>query len=48
MLNNEITIQKDGFFQLEKDKEAVVEFEKEVKEKLITFKTVEEKIRYLL
>lgn len=48
LLNNEITIQKDGFFQLEKDKEAVVEFEKEVKEKLITFKTVEEKIRYLL
>lgn len=48
-LNNEVNIRgKDGFFQLEKDKEAIKEFEKEVNEKLIRFPSLKEKLEYLV
>jgi ribonucleoside-diphosphate reductase alpha chain len=39
---------KDGFFDLEKDKEAVKEFIKTVKKKFIYFNTVKERIEYLI
>jgi len=48
LLNNEVTIQKDGFFQLEKDKEAIIEFEKEVQEKLVKFDSLHDRITYLI
>jgi ribonucleoside-diphosphate reductase alpha chain len=39
---------KDGFFDLEKDKEAVKEFMKEVKKKYVYFDSVEQRIKYLI
>jgi ribonucleoside-diphosphate reductase alpha chain len=39
---------KDGFFDLEKDKEAVKEFMKDVKKKSIYFDSVEKRITYLI
>jgi ribonucleoside-diphosphate reductase alpha chain len=39
---------KDGFFDLEKDKEAVKEFMHEVSEKMIKFDSIEEKVVYLV
>ena len=47
-LNNEVLQKKNGFFQLEKDQEAIVEFEKEVAEKLQPFASEEERIHYLI
>jgi len=47
-LNNEIMVKLNGFYQIEKDKEAVREFEKEVKEKMVTFKSLHDKLRYLI
>lgn len=40
-------IKKDGFYQLEKDLEAVAEFEKQVQNKLMKFNSVIERIDYL-
>lgn len=47
-LNNEITIRKDGFFQLDKDLDAVKEFAKEVKRKMMKFDSIEEKVHWLV
>lgn len=48
-LNNEVAIRgEDGFFQLHKDKEAVVEFEKEIESKTMKFNSIEEKINYMV
>ena len=49
-LNNEVTkLNERGFFSLEKDKEAVVEFLKsEIKPKLITFKSVAQRFAYMV
>lgn len=48
LLNNEIMVKKDGFFNLEKDKEAVVEFMKDIKKKMVHFGSTEERIKYLI
>ncbi|ARF70672.1 ribonucleotide-diphosphate reductase subunit alpha (plasmid) [Paenibacillus larvae subsp. pulvifaciens] len=47
-LNNQVTIRKDRFFQLEKDIEAVKEFQREVKRKLVKFNSIEERLKYLM
>jgi ribonucleoside-diphosphate reductase alpha chain len=47
-LNNEIMIRKDGFFQLEKDKEAIEMFKLEIESKMLPFPSFEEKIEYLI
>lgn len=47
-LNNELMIRKDGFFQLEKDKEAVKEFMKEVNSRMIKFDSVLERMSYMI
>ncbi|WP_416825570.1 class 1b ribonucleoside-diphosphate reductase subunit alpha [Ectobacillus polymachus] len=47
-LNNEITQMKDGFYQLEKDQEALQEFMKEVDEKMVHFGNVSERISYMI
>jgi len=50
-LNNQITQREDGgtgFFKLEKDKEAVQEYLKEVEDRLVKFDTFEEKITYMV
>lgn len=49
-MNNEVTqLKENGFFNLEKDKEAVAEFlESEVKPKLIRFDSVEQKFAYMV
>lgn len=47
-LNNEVTKMKDGFFQLEKDKEAIVAFEEEVKALTIDFPNEIERIQYMI
>ncbi|TVY09840.1 class 1b ribonucleoside-diphosphate reductase subunit alpha [Paenibacillus cremeus] len=47
-LNNEILIKKDGFFDLEKDKEAVKEFIKVVQKNTVYFSNLKEKIDYLI
>lgn len=48
-LNNEVAIRgEDGFFQLQKDKEAVVEFERELATKTMKFGSVEEKVTYMV
>lgn len=48
-LNNEVTVRgKDGFFQLEKDKEAVIEFAKEVKRKMVKFDNSLSKVKWLV
>jgi ribonucleoside-diphosphate reductase alpha chain len=39
---------KDGFFNLEKDKEAVKEFMREVKKKSIYFDSLEKRIKYMI
>lgn len=48
LLNNEIMVKKDSFFNLEKDKEAVVEFMKDIKKKMVHFGSNEERIKYLI
>lgn len=47
-LNNEITQMKDGFYQLEKDQEALVAFMKEAESKTIKFKSIQERITYMI
>lgn len=47
-LNNLIMLKKDGFFDLEKDKEAVKEFMKGVKKKYMYFNSVKERINYMI
>ncbi|WP_379968978.1 class 1b ribonucleoside-diphosphate reductase subunit alpha [Ectobacillus sp. sgz5001026] len=46
-LNNEITKMKDGFYQLEKDQEALEEFLKEVDEHMVHFDSVSERISFM-
>lgn len=47
-LNNEVMQKVDGFYQLEKDKLAVEEFQKEVVEKYYPFKTHEQRMMWLI
>ncbi len=48
-LNNQLMQRgEDGFFQLEKDREAVADFMKEVEEKTLTFASVKERMDYLI
>jgi len=47
-LNNEIMNKKDGFFNLEKDKEAIAEFEKEVKKNMMYFNDPYERMLYMI
>lgn len=47
-LNNELMRKEDGFFQLEKDLEAVEAFELEVENKLMKFKTPIDRIDWLI
>lgn len=51
LLNNELMQKKDGFYQLEKDKEAVTEFQKEVDSKMFSFNSFIwyiDRIQYLI
>ena len=48
LLNNELMRRENGFYQLEKDKEAVVSFQKEVDDKMMTFQTIEERFNWLI
>jgi ribonucleoside-diphosphate reductase alpha chain len=47
-LNNEITRMEDGFYQLDKDQEALQEFMKEAEEKTVQFYSVRERISYMI
>lgn len=47
-LNNEVMQKVDGFYQLEKDKLAVEEFQKEVVEKYYPFETYEQRMMWLI
>lgn len=47
-LNNEVMQKVDGFYQLEKDKLAVKEFQKEVVKKYYPFKTHEQRLSWLI
>lgn len=48
-LNNQIMIKgEDGFFQLEKDQEAIDAFMAEVREKTLTFASLREKLDYMI
>ena len=47
-LNNEILQKKDGFYQLDKDKEAVEVFLEEVESKMKRFETEEERLNWLI
>jgi len=47
-LNNEVMQKVDGFYQLDKDKEAVKAFEKEVKERLMDFDSLEQRYKWLI
>lgn len=47
-LNNEVMQKVDGFYQLEKDKLAVEEFQKEVVEKYYPFETHEQRMMWLI
>lgn len=47
-LNNELMQKKDGWYQLDKDREAVVEFQKEVCKKLYPFDGIEERFKWLI
>lgn len=48
-LNNEVTKRGEtGFFKLEKDKEAIVEFQKEIDEKTLKFNSELKRLRYLV
>ena len=48
LLNNEVMKRKDGFFQLEKDKEAVEAFKVYIKNKQMQFASVEEKVSWMI
>lgn len=47
-LNNELMIKKDGFYNLEKDKEATKALLEEIDSKLVTFSNLSEKIHYMI
>lgn len=47
-LNNEIMKQQDGFFQLEKDKEALAVFLEEATKKTQKFETLEARLNYMI
>ncbi|WP_263560499.1 class 1b ribonucleoside-diphosphate reductase subunit alpha [Paenibacillus polymyxa] len=47
-LNNEVTVMKDGFYQLEKDREAVAEYLREVGDKSMRFDSAIERVRYMV
>ncbi|MGM9987390.1 MAG: class 1b ribonucleoside-diphosphate reductase subunit alpha [Bacillaceae bacterium] len=47
-LNNEITKMVDGFYQLEKDKEAITVFLEEAKENTISFSNIRERMNYMV
>lgn len=47
-LNSQVLQMKDGFFQLDKDKEAIAVFSAEVKEKTLGFLSVADRIQYML
>lgn len=47
-LNNELMQKVDGFYQLEKDKQAVKEFQAEVDERLMRFNSVIERFEWLI
>lgn len=47
-LNNEVRTQKDGFFQLDKDKEAIDDFLLEVYQKRVPFHSVIERMQYMI
>lgn len=47
-LNNEIMVKKDGFYNLEKDLEAVTEFEKEIESKMVKFSSLKERMDFLI
>ena len=46
--NNEIMKQADGFYRLEKDKEAIALFLEEIEKKRMKFTTLEERFQYLI
>lgn len=48
LLNNELMRREDGFYQLDKDKEAVKAFEQEVEEKMMKFENQTERIHWLI
>ncbi|MGL5042831.1 MAG: class 1b ribonucleoside-diphosphate reductase subunit alpha [Culicoidibacterales bacterium] len=47
-LNNEVLQKRNGFFQLEKDKEAIIAFQEEVENKFFSFASEQERIEYLI
>lgn len=47
-LNNEVLQKKNGFFQLEKDHEAMLDFQQEVSQKMFSFTSEEDRIHYLI
>lgn len=47
-LNNEVMQKVDGFYQLEKDKEAVEKFEEEVQERLLKFGSTEDYYTWMI
>ena len=47
-LNNEVMQKVDGFYQLEKDKEAVEKFEAEVEVKMMKFNSYADRINWLI
>lgn len=49
LLNNEITQRRpDGFFQLEKDKEAIAEYKKFINDKKMKWNSIAERVSYLI
>lgn len=48
LLNNQVMNRQNGFFQLEKDKEAITIFQQEVQEKLIQFDSIKERYSYMI
>lgn len=48
LLNNEMMNRVDGFYQLDKDKEAVQAFQREVNEKMMTFDSVADRFYWLI
>lgn len=47
-LNNEVMQKKDGFFQLEKDREAVIDYKKEIAAKFKQFENVNARMHWLI
>ncbi|MBP0724694.1 class 1b ribonucleoside-diphosphate reductase subunit alpha [Bacillus sp. RG28] len=47
-LNNELMIKKDGFFNLEKDQEALLCFLKEIEDKKVNFSSIKDRITFMI